>query len=280
MQLSPHGNFSGTDLHREPVRIAFHTHNGVVERGKNMKQLIKSMLGDIVPSSVLDVACGLGSSLELLSSSPEQQEHLVGIDLDFSNLRRAHTGLKTEKVNLVQMDAEHVGFVSECYDLVSIFASIHHLKEPEIVIKEMLRVLRAGGSIVIAEMYNDALIAPRQNAVQIHHWAAEVDTFRGLFHHKTFARQAITNMVDQLDLEQVVYKDYVDVQVDPFIPDVHTGVMNYINNRLDLVNADSVIHDTDQVKQLVQRGQALKDQIENEGVMSEAVLVVVGRKPA
>ena len=271
---------SRTDLYQEPGRITFHAHSGVVEQGKRMKQLIKSMLGEIVASSVLDVACGLGSSLELLSSAPERYEHFVGIDLDFGYLRRAHSGLKAEKINLVQMDAEHMGFGPECYDLVSVFASIHHLKEPEIVIKEMLRVLRAGGSIVIVEMYNDALVAPRQNAVQIHQWAAEVDTFRGLFHHKTFARQAITNLVDQLDLEQVVYNDYVDVQADPIIPDVHTGVRNYINNRLDLVNADSVIHDTDHVKQLVQRGEALKDQIEVDGFLSEPVIVVVGRKPA
>ncbi len=247
--------------------------------GKAMEELIGSLIGQIAPERALDVACGSGSSLELLIKSTPRHMQFVGIDADRSLLLGANANLPSGQVKLLQMMAEAMGFAGDSFDLVCVFASLHHLNEPESVISEMLRVLQPGGSFLLAEMYNDAMVEPRLTAVQIHHWAAEVDAFRGVFHHKTFARQAITRLVEQLNLERVAYHDYLEIDNEPFDVNVLSRVNAYIDRYLTYIDMSTDGQNSEIGKALIQQGSELKIKLGKTGFLSEPVVVAVGQKP-
>jgi ubiquinone/menaquinone biosynthesis C-methylase UbiE len=244
-----------------------------------MEELIRSILGDDRPDCVLDIACGRGRSLELITSTLPGYRLCMGIDTNTSVLRVAQSIFFMKDVELAQMFGEHLAIQTGVCDLVCILASLHHMNMPELVIDEMLRVLRPGGRFLLAEMYNDALVAPRSTAVQIHHWAADVDALRGVFHRHTFARQSITRLVDQLPLEQVVYNDFVEVSSDPYEAEALPGVGKYIDQYMAFIELNTTAQNSAEAEILVQQGQDLKIQLEETGFLQEPVVVVVGRKP-
>ena len=107
-------------------------------------------------SVVLDYGCGNGwASLPLLPLGPAR---LIGIDISQKwvdeALRRA-TGSKAE---FHVMDAHHLDFPDESFDLVLGRAILHHL-DFEAAIKEVKRVLKRGGHAAFAEPLGDSPFA-------------------------------------------------------------------------------------------------------------------------
>lgn len=50
---------------------------------------------------------------------------------------------------LVVADFHDLPFASDCFDVVFVVASVHHTRRPEVVLREMLRVARPGGLVII-----------------------------------------------------------------------------------------------------------------------------------
>ncbi|MCC6193784.1 MAG: class I SAM-dependent methyltransferase [Burkholderiales bacterium] len=52
---------------------------------------------------------------------------------------------------LVVADFHDLPFATDCFDVVFVVASVHHTRRPEVVLREMLRVLRPGGLLVLGD---------------------------------------------------------------------------------------------------------------------------------
>lgn len=100
----------------------------------------------------LDVACGPGIITCLLAP---HVAHMTGTDLTAAMLveaekRRVEQG--APPVTWLEADAERLPFDDASFDLVVTRYSFHHFVAPEKVLREMARVCRPGGRIVVADV--------------------------------------------------------------------------------------------------------------------------------
>lgn len=101
--------------------------------------------------AVLDIACGPGAFA--LALAPRVQ--LVrGVDLTPEMLRRARA-YQAEKQILnaafLQGEAEQLPFPAGYFDLVSCQCSFHHMPKPQLVLREMVRVAKPEGRLLVID---------------------------------------------------------------------------------------------------------------------------------
>jgi ubiquinone/menaquinone biosynthesis C-methylase UbiE len=100
---------------------------------------------------VLDVACGPGL---LACAFARVTEHVTGIDLTPRMLEQALALQRRQGLdNLTwhEGDVQSLPYASASFSIVSSRFAIHHFLDPLAVLKEMRRVCRPGGRIVVAD---------------------------------------------------------------------------------------------------------------------------------
>jgi ubiquinone/menaquinone biosynthesis C-methylase UbiE len=105
--------------------------------------------------SVLDVGCGTGALLYQLSAR-YPRARLVGIDPSPEMLALAGERL-APAIELKQGWAEDLPYQDEVFDLVVSCNVLHYIREPLVALKDMLRVLRPKGTLVITDWCDDYL---------------------------------------------------------------------------------------------------------------------------
>lgn len=101
-------------------------------------------------TSVLDVGAGTGRvSLELAKLNPDVR--CVGIE-PVAALREVGHAKGVPPENLIDGDGTRIPFADGSFDLVCCFAVLHHVREPSVVVGEMLRVARR--AILISDANN------------------------------------------------------------------------------------------------------------------------------
>lgn len=102
--------------------------------------------------TVLDVACGPGL---LVCAFARMVRHATGIDLTPAMLEQAQK-LQQEQgltnVSWQQGDVTQLPYADAHFSIVSSRFVFHHLEDPLVVLKEMARVCRPGGRIVVADI--------------------------------------------------------------------------------------------------------------------------------
>ena len=100
----------------------------------------------------LDVACGPGL---LACAFARVVRHAVGIDLTPAMLDQAHKTQAEQKLQNLswhQGDVTSLPFPDEHFSIVSSRFAFHHLEQPLAALKEMQRVCKPGGRVVVADM--------------------------------------------------------------------------------------------------------------------------------
>jgi demethylmenaquinone methyltransferase/2-methoxy-6-polyprenyl-1,4-benzoquinol methylase len=99
--------------------------------------------------SALDVACGSGKLTADLARVAGPNGHVVGLDFSPQMLevaRRDHPGIE-----FVEGDALKLPFDDKSFDASTIAFGLRNLADPVKGLREMLRVVRAGGHVVVLE---------------------------------------------------------------------------------------------------------------------------------
>jgi MPBQ/MSBQ methyltransferase len=104
------------------------------------------------PPKILDVGCGIGGTSRYLANKfPESK--VTGITLSKNQVKRG-TQLAAERglnnVNFQVMDALAMEFPDNSFDLVWACESGEHMPDKTAYVNEMIRVLKPGGTLVIA----------------------------------------------------------------------------------------------------------------------------------
>jgi ubiquinone/menaquinone biosynthesis C-methylase UbiE len=109
----------------------------------------RQRVGEMVRGRLLDVGFGTGLSLPYYPSDVE----VVGIDASPGMLRfaRGEATAVGRPVELLVMDAEHLGFPDHTFDSVAFNLCLCTTPDPERAVREALRVARPGAPMVFLE---------------------------------------------------------------------------------------------------------------------------------
>ena len=119
----------------------------------------RKRLKDFLPSQdnqlLLDVACGTGDVLIVLVQENPRIAKAYGIDLAKKMLGYAQRKVERKglqgKIQLRHGDAQEIPFPEKTFDTVTIAFGIRNIENPIFVLKEMYRVLKNKGKVLILE---------------------------------------------------------------------------------------------------------------------------------
>jgi phosphatidylethanolamine/phosphatidyl-N-methylethanolamine N-methyltransferase len=104
---------------------------------------------------VLEVGVGTGINTSLYPRNC----HVTGIDLSSSMLEKARDRVKREglrNVRLIEMDAGNLTFADDAFDIVYAPYLVSVVPDPVKVVREMRRVCRPGGKIIVLNHFRSA----------------------------------------------------------------------------------------------------------------------------
>ncbi|HEV2356215.1 MAG TPA: methyltransferase domain-containing protein [bacterium] len=136
---------------RFTATAASYATSGIADRHAEYEAVLR--LAEPAPADrVLDVGCGPGALLGVLAS---RVRHGVGVDLTAAMLEQARARLRSLRagsVSLVRGEAARLPFASGAFSIAVTTYTLHHFGEVRGVLREMIRVLRSPGRLVIGDL--------------------------------------------------------------------------------------------------------------------------------
>jgi ubiquinone/menaquinone biosynthesis C-methylase UbiE len=102
----------------------------------------------------LDLGCGPGGALEMLSDLVGPGGRVLGVDLDPGSVAAARTSAQDrglDNVEIVRADARATGLTKSSFDLVHVRLLLVNISAPEQVVDEIVRLVKPGGWVAVLE---------------------------------------------------------------------------------------------------------------------------------
>lgn len=163
----------------------------------NMKKL-KDFFADRQVSTILDTGTGTGDFIEVLQEVFPKAD-ITGIDPNTESLYEA--AKKYPDLLFAEMEAENLNFDDNSFDLASISMALHHLPDIQKALKEMQRVVKPGGWIIVNELFSDHLSPAEEVHKMLHHFRSKIDRLIGISHNETFKKDEIREMTKAAGIE-------------------------------------------------------------------------------
>jgi len=101
---------------------------------------------------ILDVATGTGRLPLLMARNAGFQGHVLGLDASRRMLNTARRKVAAERfegyITLMRHDAGELPFAGDSFDAVTCLEALEFLPDPQAALREMIRVLRPGGTLL------------------------------------------------------------------------------------------------------------------------------------
>jgi ubiquinone/menaquinone biosynthesis C-methylase UbiE len=152
---------------------------------------------DIEIRNVLDVGTGNGGFIYVLKKIFPHAE-ITGVDPNRESLEAARE--RYPEITFRQMTAEKLDFANNIFDVVSISMALHHLPKVKKGLREIKRVVKPNGYIIINENISNNLSPAQEVHKMYHHFRSRIDRLTGKFHRKTFTKDAILQMLKAAEL--------------------------------------------------------------------------------
>ena len=111
------------------------------------------LLAELPATRILDIACGTGLLLKIMSDRPDSPE-LAGIDRVPAMLDEARRRLGSD-ATLLDADAENLPFEDASFDLVTCTSALHYFLDSDAMFRELRRVTVPSGSVIITDWSRD-----------------------------------------------------------------------------------------------------------------------------
>lgn len=139
--------------------------------------------------TVADLGCGTGNAAELLAPLVRR---VVAVDQSPPMLQAARKRLaRFPNVEFVEGGLEAIPLPPASVDAAVCLLVLHHLPDPSRACREMARIIRPGGVVLIADMVDHDRAEYRQTMG--HRWLG-------------FSKPAVTGYLDEAGFESVVYR--------------------------------------------------------------------------
>jgi SAM-dependent methyltransferase len=163
--------------------------------------------------TVLDVACGPGLVVVAFARAVR---HATGIDVTPAMLDRARALAAAEGVANVSWragDVTALPFADGAFSLVVSRFAFHHFPEPAAVLREMVRVCRPGGTVVVSDMTPDPAKAAMLDRMEklrdpSHSRALPLAEFESLFAAAGLPPAAVTPTRLESDVEGMLSRSF------------------------------------------------------------------------
>ena len=120
-------------------------------------------------ASVLEIGCGNGVDATILAGMTGPEGRVVGIDVSSTMLASARSrpaGSSAALPAYLQCDAGRLAFPDTTFDAVRADRVLQHTKDPAAVVREMARVTRPSGKIVVFEAdWETFVLSPGERGV-------------------------------------------------------------------------------------------------------------------
>jgi SAM-dependent methyltransferase len=191
--------------------VPFSTAPGI--RDEDALRLLVEASGAGPDDTVLDVACGPGL---VVAAFARVGRHVTGIDLTPAMIDRARA-LVAERglgnVTLTVGDVLPLPYVDGAFSVVVSRFAFHHFPDPAAVLREMSRVCRPGGRVVVADAAPDSAKAAVFNRMEklrdpSHVRALSLSELTGLFADAGLGDPAVTRYQLEADLDGLLSRSY------------------------------------------------------------------------
>lgn len=119
--------------------------------GKHAKDLYRTVLQKLntIPfSSILDIGCGTGEILSLVSTAKSVSMSGIDISPQMTHIAKEMLG---ERADIRHGDSEELPWPDNSFDVVISIDVFHHCPHPQKVLMEMYRVLKQDGFLIMAD---------------------------------------------------------------------------------------------------------------------------------
>ncbi|MGB7605985.1 MAG: class I SAM-dependent methyltransferase [Lutisporaceae bacterium] len=235
-------------------------------------QILIDKLKNIYGGKVLDVATGRGSFIQYLTEGFKDFESIIAIDnIDETILEQASKNFEDKRIGFKRMDASKMDFTNESFDTVCLSNSLHHLKDMDAVLSEMLRVLKPDGTLIINEMICDNQSPTQMTHVLMHHWWAKIDTFTGKLHYETLPKQKILDIVKGMGINDFEVLEFADSD-DPMDKESLESISKIIDEYIERAKP---MKDYEAIKQ---EGEEIRKRLFEIGFNGATQVILIGKK--
>ena len=138
---------------------------------QEIKQRTFALMNLHAGDHVADIGCGTGEDVCALAGRVSPGGRAVGVDISSTmiTMARQRAGEGNSSVEFVQADVERLVFKDACFDAIRAERLLQHTPDPDAALREIVRVVKPGGRIVVWEGDLDLLIidAPDYGASRI-----------------------------------------------------------------------------------------------------------------
>jgi len=179
----------------------------IILKKKNIDIYFDSAVKKIINENdlILDYGCGPGTFSIKLSKLTKNNVHSVDISKKFlEECEKSKKKYNSNNIKTLLIEENKLPFNNDYFDKVLLFDVIHHLEEPEETLKEIYRVLKKNGKIII---YEPNKLNP---LIALMHLIDPIE--RGLL--KLGTKKTYLNLFKKVDLK-VTFEEYSGIIVGP-----------------------------------------------------------------
>lgn len=171
---------------------------------------------------VLDIACGEGYGSNLLAASA----HFVnGVDIDQATITHASQKYKKENLSFTQGSVEKIPFEVHTFDVVVSFETLEHTTEHISMLKEIKRVLKPGGLLLIS--------TPDKKSY------SDIPGYKNPFHKKELHQAELEKLLsDHFNYHSLYYQN---LQITSLLMNAHSGSFKIYEGDYNSINSPDII---------------------------------------